>query len=59
MVDGLGMELGRHWTWYVEDEEDICFAIAFSFVLFAVFEFSFVSLHSLYLFESLGLKGEC
>jgi len=32
---------------------------AFSFVLFAVFEFSFVSLHSLYLFESLGLKGEC
>jgi hypothetical protein len=46
-VDGLGMELGRHWTWDVEDKEDICFGIAFSFVLFAVFEFSFILLHSL------------
>jgi len=42
-----------------DEEEDICFAIAFSFVLLAVFEFSFISLHCLYLFESLGLKGEC
>jgi hypothetical protein len=35
------------------------FAIAFSFVLLTVFEFSFISLHSLYLLEILGLKGEC
>jgi len=52
------MELRRHWTWDVEDEEeDICFAIAYSFVLLTVFEFSFVPLHSLYPFEKSCAKG--
>jgi len=53
------MELSRHWTWDVEDEEDIFFAIAFCFVLFALFDFRFVSLHSLDLFDMIGLKGVC
>jgi hypothetical protein len=56
-VDGLGMELGRHWTWDVEDKVDICFGIAFSFVLFAVFEFSFILLHSLSFWEPWATGG--
>jgi len=47
------MDIGQDMIWDLEDEEeDMYFTIAFSFVLFTVFEFSFVSLHSLYLFES-------
>ena len=44
--------------WDLEDkEEDICFTIAFSFVLLTVFEFSSISLHSLCLLKALGSKG--
>ena len=57
LVEGklIGMKLGRHWTWDQEhEEEDIYFAIAFSDAVLASFEFSFVSLHSLYLLKALG-----
>jgi hypothetical protein len=40
-----------------DEEEDICFAIAFSILLLTVFEFSFVSLYSLYLFENPWATG--
>jgi len=46
--------MGRHRIWDLEDEEDISFTIAFSFVLLAVFEFSSVSLHCLCLLKAVG-----
>jgi hypothetical protein len=45
------MDTGQDRLWDLEDEEDICCTIAFSFVLLAVFEFSSISLHSLCLLK--------